>query len=197
MKTLGNMLWFVLGGWWSGTIHMLAGALFFVTIIGAPIGLALFEYGKLMYFPFGKSIVRDSFVKGKGNVSPTVTALQTAMNIVWLPFGIFLFIGNLGLMLACFVSIIFIPFGIVIARSCKFLLWPVGAKVIKKEIEQAIHTANVLEARGFVRGPSQVNVSVNVNTTQPELSSTSSAKTDLKGEATLVAVSSDEERREN
>ncbi|MCL2702781.1 MAG: hypothetical protein FWE91_04125 [Defluviitaleaceae bacterium] len=164
MKTLGNMIWFVLFGWWLGTLYMIIGGLFFITILGAPIGLAMFEYAKLMYLPFGKSIVRESFVKGPGNMSPIKKTVQTVLNIIWLPIGIILFLLNFGSMLLCFVSIILIPLGIVQAKALKFLLWPIGAKVVKNELVQAIHTANVLEKRGLVgRGGTQnVNVTVNV-----------------------------------
>ena len=177
MRTLGNMLWFVLGGWWSGTVYMLLGAVFYITIIGIPIGRAMFEYGKLMYFPFGKSIVRESFIKGKENISPIKTVFQTILNLIWLPFGISLFAVNIGLMLICFISIIFIPYGIVLARSCKFLLWPIGARVIKKEQEQAIYVANELEKRGIVgrsasaaqpaNAAQTTNVNVSVNLEMP------------------------------
>lgn len=44
-----------------------------------------------------------------------------------------MFIANIGLIIASFVSIIFIPVGIVLAKSCKFLIWPIGAKVVSRE----------------------------------------------------------------
>ena len=141
MKTLGNILWFVLGGWWTGTLYFLLGCLFCVTIIGIPIGKALFQYAKLMYFPFGKAIVRETFIKGKENVSGIRKVGGVIANIIWFPIGLVTFVLNIGIMLLCFVTIILIPVGIVIARSCVFLLMPIGAKVITKEEKQAILNA--------------------------------------------------------
>ena len=147
MKTLGNILWFVLGGWWTGTLYFLLGCLLCATIIGIPIGKALFQYAKLMYFPFGKAIVRETFIKGKENVSAVRSVGGTIANIIWFPFGLIGFAMNIGVMLACFVSIIFIPVGIVLARSCVFLLAPIGAKVITQEEKQAILNANARAAK--------------------------------------------------
>ena len=141
MRTLGNILWFCLGGFITGTFYILLGALLCLTIIGIPIGKAMFQYGILMYFPFGKVIVRETFVKGKENVSMIRRVGGVILNIIWFPFGLGMLIANLGLMLACFLSIIFIPVGIVVARSSVFLLTPIGARVITKEEYQARLTA--------------------------------------------------------
>lgn len=146
MRTLGNVLWFILGGFISGTVYMLLGALFCLTIIGIPIGKAMFEYGKLMYFPFGKVIVRETFLKGKENISAVRRVGGVIANIIWFPFGLVTFIASIGHMILCFVSIIFIPVAIVIAKSCVFLLAPIGAKVITKEEYQARVTANFINA---------------------------------------------------
>ncbi len=55
MRTLGNILWFILGGWWNFLLYASLGVLFCITIIGIPVGKALFQYAKLMALPFGKS----------------------------------------------------------------------------------------------------------------------------------------------
>ena len=40
---IGNVLWFVLCGWWLALVHLITGALLCVTIIGIPLGLANFK----------------------------------------------------------------------------------------------------------------------------------------------------------
>lgn len=145
MATLGNIIWFILCGWWNGLVYSLLGVLFCITIIGIPIGKSMFQYAKLMAFPFGKVIVKETLIKGAENVSAIRKVGGIIANIIWLPFGIVTFIANIGLMLVCFISIIFIPFGIVIAKSCKFLLWPIGAKVISKDEALAIRIGNVVQ----------------------------------------------------
>ena len=133
MALLGNLIWFVLGGWWNFLLYSACGLLFCMTIIGIPIGKALFQYAKLMVLPFGKVIVKETELKGKENVAAVRRVGGTIANLLWLPFGIATFLANIGLMIACAVTIVGIPAAIVIARSCKFLLWPVGAKVVTKE----------------------------------------------------------------
>ena len=152
MRTLGNILWFVLGGFILGTIYFLLGLLFCLTIVGMPIGKALIQYGKLMYAPFGKAIVRETFIKGKENVSTVRRVGGIVLNIIWFPIGFFMMMASIVQMLLCFISIIWIPVGIVLARASTFLLMPIGAKVITREEYQAILTANIIKARNGGEG---------------------------------------------
>ena len=147
MRVLGNIIWFIFGGWWTALLYILWGVIFCITIVGIPIGKACFQYAKLMAFPFGKVIVKETFIKGKENVSIIRRFFGTLVNIIWLPIGIIMLLGTIGTMILLCVTIIGIPVAIVLAKSCKFLLWPVGAKVISKEEYQAIITAQVIERR--------------------------------------------------
>ena len=54
---LGNVLWFVFGGFWLALAHLLTGILLCLTIIGLPLGLANFKMAGLALAPFGKIIV--------------------------------------------------------------------------------------------------------------------------------------------
>ena len=56
MGCLGNILWFIFGGCVSGLGWVLAGLLWCITIIGAPIGHQCFKLAKLSFFPFGKTV---------------------------------------------------------------------------------------------------------------------------------------------
>lgn len=160
MRTLGNIIWFLLMGWWQGLVCALCGIILCITIIGIPIGKSLFQYAYLMMFPFGKQIVRETFVKGEENVSSIRKVGGTIANVIWFPFGLIAMIFSLAEMIACFLSIIFIPVGIVLARSCYFMLFPIGAKVITKEEYQAIMTANELERRNMYSSPAPVSAPV-------------------------------------
>lgn len=138
MNTLGNILWFVFFGWWNCIVYGLLGFLFCFTIVGIPIGKACFQYAKLMLAPFGKVIVKETFIKGKENVSIIRRVCGVIVNLLWLPVGIGLLLGSIAEMLICCLTIILIPYAVVIAKSCKFLIWPIGAKVITKDEKQAI-----------------------------------------------------------
>ena len=54
MGAIGNLLWFVMGGFFMGLGWWLAGLLAFITIVGIPWGKACFVIGQFAFFPFGK-----------------------------------------------------------------------------------------------------------------------------------------------
>jgi uncharacterized membrane protein YccF (DUF307 family) len=56
-SALGNLVWFVLIGWWLSLLHVLAGIAYCVTIIGIPFGVALFKLAAVGLFPLGKRVV--------------------------------------------------------------------------------------------------------------------------------------------
>ena len=53
MKTIGNILLFVLCGVWLGIADLLAGVLACVTIIGLPFGIQSFKLAGYVMWPFG------------------------------------------------------------------------------------------------------------------------------------------------
>ena len=54
---LGNVIWFVLAGWWLALGHLITGVLMCLTIIGIPLGLANFKLIPVSLTPFGREIV--------------------------------------------------------------------------------------------------------------------------------------------
>jgi uncharacterized membrane protein YccF (DUF307 family) len=54
---IGNVIWFVLAGWWLALGHIVTGVLMCVTIIGIPLGLANFKLIPVTLTPFGREIV--------------------------------------------------------------------------------------------------------------------------------------------
>jgi len=57
MGCLGNLLWFIFGGFIMGMSWLIAGILWCITIVGIPIGLQCFKFASLSFFPFGKEVV--------------------------------------------------------------------------------------------------------------------------------------------
>lgn len=147
MASLVNVIWFIFCGFFLGIIWYIIGLLFYITIIGIPIGRVCFEFGKLSMFPFGKSIIRETELKGSNNVSGIKKIFQVIINILWLPFGVFFTLTYFILGVLSFITIIGIPIGIVYVRMGKFLLFPVGARVVTKKQEDASAAANKMERR--------------------------------------------------
>jgi len=120
MGCLGNILWFIFGGFLSGLCWWLAGILWCITIVGIPIGKQCFKFAKVSFFPFGKEIEY-----GGGGIS-------LIANIIWLIIsGIPMAIGNAVAGVILCITIIGIPFGKQFFKLAKLSLFPFGAKIIE------------------------------------------------------------------
>ena len=56
-SALGNVLWFVLCGWWLALAHLLTGIVQCLTIVGIPLGLANLKLVPVALVPLGRAIV--------------------------------------------------------------------------------------------------------------------------------------------
>lgn len=118
MGCLGNVLWFLFGGFISGLSWCLAGCLWCVTIIGIPVGVQCFKLASLSFFPFGKEVVYGG---GAGSL---------LLNILWLLVsGLLLAIEHAVLGVILCVTIIGIPFGMQQFKLAKLALMPFGAEI--------------------------------------------------------------------
>src|SRR5205814_2985008 len=50
---IGNVIWFLLCGWWLALLHLITGVLLCLTIIGIPLGLANFKLIPVSLVPLG------------------------------------------------------------------------------------------------------------------------------------------------
>jgi uncharacterized membrane protein YccF (DUF307 family) len=65
-STLGNVLWFILGGWWLALMHLVTGVALCLTIIGIPLGVANFKLITVSMRPFGREIVSVEEAQRRG-----------------------------------------------------------------------------------------------------------------------------------
>jgi uncharacterized membrane protein YccF (DUF307 family) len=65
-SAIGNVLWFVLAGWWLILLHLVTGVLLCLTIIGIPLGLANFKLIPVTFRPFGRDIVSIEEAQRRG-----------------------------------------------------------------------------------------------------------------------------------
>lgn len=56
-SAIGNIIWFVLAGWWLAALHLIASVLLAITIIGIPLALANLKLVMVSLLPFGREIV--------------------------------------------------------------------------------------------------------------------------------------------
>lgn len=119
MRLILNILWFIFGGFISGTAWLLAGCLFAITIIGLPFVPAAFRLAGYSYAPFGKRLVETNTGFG-----------STLLNIVWFVIaGWWLALQHIGIALALAVTIIGIPFAWQHLKLAMASLAPVGRAV--------------------------------------------------------------------
>jgi uncharacterized membrane protein YccF (DUF307 family) len=121
MRTIGNVLWFVLAGVWLGIGYAAAGLALCVTIIGIPFGLQAFKLAGFVLWPFGRTVVT---ARADG-------VLEVVFNLLWLVlvgWGIFLMHLASGALLC--LTVIGIPFGIQSFKLSALALWPFGRRVV-------------------------------------------------------------------
>ncbi|MFJ7208153.1 YccF domain-containing protein [Streptomyces sp. NPDC098789] len=121
MKTILNVIWLVLSGFWLCMGYALAGLVLCITIIGIPFGIAAFRIAIYALWPFGYTTVerRDA------------GAPSCVGNVLWLVLaGWWLALGHIVTGLALCVTIIGIPFGIVNFKMVPLALLPLGREIV-------------------------------------------------------------------
>lgn len=118
MGCLGNVLWFIFGGWISGLSWAFAGLLWCISIVGIPVGMQCFKFAALSFFPFGKEV---HYGGGAGSM---------LLNIIWMIVsGIPLALESLVIGVLLCVTIVGIPFGMQQFKLAKLALMPFGSEV--------------------------------------------------------------------
>ena len=121
MRTLGNILWFVLAGFWLALGYVLAGIVAFILIITIPFGIASFRIAGYVIWPFGRTVVwqREAGV------------WSVIGNILWLVLvGWELALAHLVAGLLLCLTVIGIPFGIACWKMVPISLFPLGRSVV-------------------------------------------------------------------
>lgn len=125
MRILGNLIWFVFGGFVVGLVWWIAGVLAAITIIGIPFAMAAFRIGTFTFWPFGRQVADAQAV---GAVKSIFILLG---NIVWIILGgVWLALGHLLCALLLAVTIIGIPFAIQHVKLAKLSFTPYGKRII-------------------------------------------------------------------
>jgi uncharacterized membrane protein YccF (DUF307 family) len=121
VKTLLNLIWFVLAGFWLALGYALAGVVCCVLIVTIPFGIASFRIASYVLWPFGRTVVDK----------PTAGGWSVLGNIVWvLVAGLWIAIGHLTTAAALAVTIIGIPLAIANLKLIPISLLPLGKEIV-------------------------------------------------------------------
>lgn len=136
LRTIFNILWFVLGGVFMGLSWYFTGILAFLSIIGIPWGKACFVIGTFTFFPFGKEAISRKELHLKDDIG--TGDLGFLGNVIWFVFaGFWLALGHVTSAMLNFVTIIGIPFGIQHLKLAVISLAPIGKTIVTSEVANA------------------------------------------------------------
>lgn len=142
MRTVLNILNFVLGGFLTTLGWLLATVVTVVLIITLPLTRSCWEITKLSLVPFGNEAVHvDELNPSEKNV--VMNTGGTVLNILWFVlFGWWLCLTHIAAGIAQCITIIGIPVGIANFKIAVIALWPVGRRVVSVETARAAREAN-------------------------------------------------------
>ncbi|MDI5978081.1 YccF domain-containing protein [Amycolatopsis magusensis] len=121
MRTILNVIWLVLCGFWMAVGYAIAGIICHLLIITIPFGRAAFRMANYALWPFGRTLVDR---RGAG-------AASVVGNIIWIVVaGWWLAIGHLLTGLALCVTIIGIPLGVANFKLVPVSLVPLGKDIV-------------------------------------------------------------------
>ena len=120
MRLILNILWFIFGGFISGTLWLLAGVIMAVTIVGLPWTPAALRIAHYTLLPFGQRV--DDSAAGP---------VSFFGNIVWFVLaGWWLALGHLVIAAALAITIIGLPFAWAHLKLAMLSLAPVGRTIV-------------------------------------------------------------------
>ena len=114
MRTIGNLLWVVLCGFWTALGWLILAGLLAITVVGLPFARQCLKLANFTLWPFGRSAVK----------SPNASTLGPIGNVLWFIPGLFMALGHVIAGVLLCVTVIGIPFGMQSSssrrwRSCR------------------------------------------------------------------------------
>ncbi|OLF09712.1 hypothetical protein BLA60_18150 [Actinophytocola xinjiangensis] len=121
MKTILNIIWLVLSGFWMAVGYAIAGIICCVLVITIPFGVASFRMANYAFWPFGRTLVNRS----------DAGVASFLGNVIWIIVaGWWLAIGHLVTGLLLCITIIGIPLGVANFKLIPVSLVPLGKEIV-------------------------------------------------------------------
>ncbi|MGL5603180.1 MAG: YccF domain-containing protein [Silvania sp.] len=142
MRTVLNILNFVLGGFATTLAWLVATLVSIVLIFTLPLTRSCWEITKLSLVPYGNDAIHVDELEPDSK-SALLNTGGTLLNIAWLiVFGWWLCLMHIVAGIAQCLTIIGIPVGIANFKIAAIALWPVGRRVVPVEVARAARDAN-------------------------------------------------------
>jgi uncharacterized membrane protein YccF (DUF307 family) len=117
VRTVLNILWLVLSGFWLAIGYALAGVIMCILIITIPFGIASFRLAAFVLWPFGRTVVRR----------PDAGAASTIGNVLWfILVGLWMAVAHLILGVVLCLTIVGIPLGLGNFKLAAVAIAPLG-----------------------------------------------------------------------
>jgi uncharacterized membrane protein YccF (DUF307 family) len=129
MRTLLNLLWLVLSGFWLFLGYALAGVLMCILIITIPFGIASFRLAGYVLWPFGRTVVPR----------PGAGVASLIGNVIWFVLaGVWIAIGHIFSGIVMCLTIIGIPLGIANFKLAAVAIAPLGKDIVSTSDPRAL-----------------------------------------------------------
>jgi uncharacterized membrane protein YccF (DUF307 family) len=152
MNAALNFLWLIFGGLIAGVLWLIFSGIMFLCVIGIPWGRAAFNIGLFTFLPFGREAISRRDLTGKDDIG--TGSLGLLGNVIWFTLaGLWLAIFHIAAGVACFLSVIGIPFGIAHLKLASVSLAPIGKVIVSKEVAQEARRRRVVAEVDSWRAP--------------------------------------------
>jgi len=124
VKTLLNIIWLVLAGFWLAVGYVVAGIICCILIVTIPFGIASFRMASYALWPFGRTVVDK----------PTAGAWSVIGNIIWLVVaGWWLALMHIVTGIAEAITIVGIPLALANWKMVPISLFPLGKQIVPSD----------------------------------------------------------------
>ncbi|MDQ1287134.1 MAG: hypothetical protein QG622_699 [Actinomycetota bacterium] len=128
MRTILNIIWLVLSGFWLAVGYALAGVLMTVLIITIPFGIASFRLAGFVIWPFGRTVIP----KASAGVGSAIG------NVIWfLLAGVWIAIGHVVTAIPLALTIVGIPLAFANLKLAAVAIAPLGKDIVDRDDPRA------------------------------------------------------------
>jgi uncharacterized membrane protein YccF (DUF307 family) len=125
VRTLGNLLWLVLAGWWLALGYLLFGVVACILVVTIPFGLQAFKLAGFTLWPFGRVAI------DRPGSDPALGCLG---NVIWLVFcGVELAIAHVIAGVLLCLTVVGVPLGLACFKLIPLALAPFGKEIVPAE----------------------------------------------------------------